>query len=201
MTDTDPARHSAPGPAQPSGAHQFGKLLLELGPLAVFFVANSQRGIFWGTGAFIVATVIALAVSWSLLGKVPMMPLVSGLFIVVFGGLTIWLQDDLFIKMKPTIVNGLFAAILFAGLAFGHSLLRHLFGEAFELREPGWRILTLRWACFFVVLALLNEIVWRNTSTETWISFKLFGILPLTIAFMIFQVGILKRYGVDRTET
>jgi intracellular septation protein len=184
---------------QGGGARGLVKLVLELGPLVVFFLVNGQRGIFWGTGAFIVATFAALAVSKALLGRIPTMPLVSGVFIAVFGGLTLWLHDELFIKMKPTIVNGLFAAILFGGLLLGHSLLRHLLGEAFHLTETGWRILTFRWACFFVVLAVLNEIVWRSASTEAWISFKLFAILPLTIVFMLFQVGLLKRHGIDRS--
>ena len=194
MTSTE---QTPPGGGQ-TGGQQIVKLLLELGPLVVFFLVNGQRGIFWGTGAFVIATVIALAASWVMMGRVPTMPLVSGVFIVVFGGLTLWLHDELFIKMKPTIVNGLFAAILFGGLACGHSLLRHLFGEAFSLSEPGWRILTFRWACFFVALAILNEVVWRNVSTEAWISFKLFAIMPLTIVFMLFQVGLLRRYGADR---
>ncbi len=176
-------------------ASQFLKLLLEMGPLGVFFLTNSYKGIFWGTGAFMVATVIALTASRALFGRVPVMPLVSGVFVMVFGGLTLLLQDELFIKMKPTIVNTLFASILFGGLLFGHSLLKLLFGEVFRLREPGWRLLTFRWACFFVGLALLNEIVWRSFSTDFWVSFKVFGIMPLTLAFAIAQVGLLKRYG------
>jgi intracellular septation protein len=176
-------------------ANQFLKLLLEMGPLGVFFLTNSYKGIFWGTGAFMVATVIALTASRALFGRVPVMPLVSGVFVMVFGGLTLLLQDELFIKMKPTIVNTLFASILFGGLLFGHSLLKLLFGEVFRLREPGWRLLTFRWACFFVGLALLNEIVWRSFSTDFWVSFKVFGIMPLTLAFAIAQVGLLKRYG------
>jgi intracellular septation protein len=176
-------------------ANQFLKLLLEMGPLGVFFLTNSYKGIFWGTGAFMVATIIALTASRALFGRVPVMPLVSGVFVMVFGGLTLLLQDELFIKMKPTIVNTLFASILFGGLLFGHSLLKLLFGEVFRLREPGWRLLTFRWACFFVGLALLNEIVWRSFSTDFWVSFKVFGIMPLTLAFAIAQVGLLKRYG------
>jgi intracellular septation protein len=176
-------------------ANQFLKLLLEMGPLGVFFLTNSYKGIFWGTGAFMVATVIALTASRALFGRVPVMPMVSGVFVMVFGGLTLLLQDELFIKMKPTIVNTLFASILFGGLLFGHSLLKLLFGEVFRLREPGWRLLTFRWACFFVGLALLNEIVWRSFSTDFWVSFKVFGIMPLTLAFAIAQVGLLKRYG------
>lgn len=170
------------------------KLALELGPLVVFFIANSQRGIFFGTAVFMVATVISLAASRWLLGRIPVMPLVSGVFIVIFGALTLWLNDDLFIKMKPTIVNSLFAAILFGGLAFGRPLLRHLFGDVFRLTETGWKQLTFRWACFFVLLALLNEIIWRLFSTDTWVAFKLFCIMPLTVAFAISQIGLIRRH-------
>jgi len=175
-------------------SQQLFKLALEAGPLVVFFLANSYKGIFWGTGVFMVATAAALVTSRLLFGRIPVMPLVSGVFVLVFGGLTLLLQDDLFIKMKPTIVNGLFAGILFGGLALGQPLFKVLFGEVFQLREPGWRILTFRWACFFVCLALLNEIVWRSFSTDFWVSFKVFGIMPLTLAFALAQVGLLKRY-------
>jgi intracellular septation protein len=174
---------------------QLLKLLLEVGPLGVFFLINSYKGIFWGTGAFMVATVIALTTSRALFGRIPIMPMVSGAFVMVFGGLTLMLHDALFIKMKPTIVNTLFAGILFGGLMYGQSLLKVLFGEVFRLREPGWRILTFRWACFFVCLALLNEVVWRSFSTDFWVSFKVFGIMPLTLAFALSQIGLLKRYS------
>jgi intracellular septation protein len=132
-----------------------------------------------------------------LFGRLAIMPLVSGLFVVVFGGLTLYLQDDVFIKLKPTIVNTLFAAILFGGLAFNKSLLRHLFGEEFRLSDEGWRKLTFRWACFFVLLAVLNEIVWRTMSNDTWVAFKAFGILPLTLIFAISQIGLLKRFELN----
>jgi intracellular septation protein len=173
---------------------QLVKLLLEVGPLVVFFVVNTQAGIWWGTGCFVGATIIALVCSLMLVGRVPIMPLVSGTFVIVFGGLTLYLQDDLFIKIKPTIVNTLFASILFGGLAFGRSWLKYLFEDAFHLTDEGWRILTFRWACFFVLLAALNEVVWRNVPTDYWSGFKLFGILPLTIIFAISQIGLLKKY-------
>ena len=173
---------------------QLLKMLLELGPLVAFFMVNSVRGVFWGTGAFMVATIAALIASKLLFGRIPIMPLVSGFFVLIFGGLTLVLQDDLFIKMKPTIVNSLFAAILFGGLYYRHALLKHLFGEVFHLTEEGWRALTFRWACFFVVLAVVNEVVWRSFSTDFWISFKIWGIMPLTMAFAIAQIGLLKRF-------
>lgn len=178
-------------------ASQLLKLAVELGPLLIFFTVNAEAGIFWGTGSFVVATVISLLASRLLFGRIAIMPLISAVFVIVFGGLTIWLQDELFIKLKPTIVNGLFASILFGGLLTGQALLRHVFGEVFRLTDDGWRILTLRWAIFFVMLAVLNEIVWRNFSTDTWVSFKVFGIMPLTMLFGLAQIGVLTRHAAD----
>lgn len=174
--------------------NQFLKLLVELGPLAVFFVMNSRAGIFWGTGTFIVATVASLIASRILFGRVPTMPLISGVFVFIFGSLTLWLQDEMFIKLKPTIVNLIFATILFGGLFYGKSLLKYLFGDVFRLTEEGWRKLTLRWACFFVFLAALNELAWRTLSTDQWVTFKVFAIVPITMVFALCQVGLLKNY-------
>lgn len=193
MTQLDTKSDAQPHSSEPP----LLKFLLELGPLVVFFFVNARYGIFWGTGCFVVATVVSLVASRIMFGKIPVMPLVSGIFVIVFGTLTLWLQDELFIKLKPTIVNGIFASILFGGLFLGHSLLKHLFGEVFALTAEGWRKLTFRWACFFVFLALLNEVTWRLLSTEAWISFKLFGIMPITMIFAIAQVGLLKRYALE----
>lgn len=190
MTDTPPRA----GNDSTIDGRQLLKLAIELGPLAIFFIANAKGGIFWGTGAFMVATLVSLVASRALLGRIAVMPLVTGFFVMIFGGLTLWLQDDLFIKMKPTIVNALFAAILLGGLAAGHALLRHLFGEVFQLTDEGWRRLTFRWALFFCALAVLNEIVWRNFSTDTWVTFKVFGIMPLTMVFAVAQIGLLRAY-------
>ncbi|WP_045834724.1 septation protein A [Hyphomicrobium sp. 99] len=173
---------------------QLIKLLVELGPLVVFFIGNSRFGIFAGTGAFMVATVISLVASRILLGRIATMPLVTGVFVLVFGGLTLWLQDDHFIKIKPTIVNGLFAAILIAGLLSGRLFLKIVFGDVMRLSEEGWRILTLRWALFFVFLAILNEVMWRFFSTDTWVAFKVFGIMPITFLFALAQIGLLKKH-------
>lgn len=173
---------------------QLIKLVVELGPLIVFFIVNSRFGIFAGTGAFMVATVIALGASRALLGRIATMPLVTGVFVLVFGGLTLWLQDDHFIKIKPTIVNGLFAAILIAGLVSGRLFLKIVFGDVMRLSEEGWRILTLRWALFFVFLSILNEVMWRFFSTDTWVAFKVFGIMPITFVFALAQIGLLKKY-------
>lgn len=183
--------------AQESGSQQLLKFIVELGPLVVFFLVNARAGIFWGTGCFIAATLVSLAASRILFGRVPVMPLVSAVVVVVFGGLTLWLQDDLFIKLKPTIVNSIFAAILFGGLLFGHSLLRYLFGDVFQLNEQGWKKLTFRWACFFVFLALLNEAAWRYLTTDQWVSFKVFAIMPITMVFAISQVGLLQRHALN----
>lgn len=180
------------------------KLLVELGPLVLFFMVNwlagknlsdPKQAIFWATGSFMVATVFALIASKYLFGKVAAMPLVTGVFVIVFGGLTLYLQDDHFIKMKPTIVNTIFAGILFVGLMMDRMFLKTVFGDVMRLTEPGWRKLTIRWAIFFAVLAVLNEVVWRTFSTDTWVTFKVFGIMPLTMIFAMAQIGILKKYA------
>ena len=171
-------------------------LAVEVGPLVVFFIVNARAGIFWGTGVFMVATIVSLIASRFMFGRIPVMPLISGACVIVFGGLTLWLQDDHFIKIKPTIVNALFAVALFGGLLAGHSLLKVVFGEVFRLNEDGWRKLTLRWACFFTFLAVLNEVVWRTVSTDTWVSFKVFAIMPLTMVFALSQIGLLKAHEI-----
>lgn len=172
------------------------KLVLELGPLVIFFLANNRYEIFTATGAFMVATVISLIASRLLLKKIPIMPLVTGAFVLVFGALTLYLQDDIFIKMKPTIVNILFAGALGGGLYFGRSLMKMLLGDVMHLQDEGWRKLTTRWVWFFLTLAVLNEIVWRNFSTDSWVAFKTFGIMPLTFLFMMAQIGLLQKYQI-----
>ncbi len=179
---------------------QIWKLVLEAGPLVVFFVANSYYDIFFATGAFMVATVLSLTASKVKFGRIPIMPLVSGVFILVFGALTLSLEDDFFIKIKPTVVNLMFATILFGGLLAGHSLLRHLFGEVFNLSDKGWRLLTFRWACFFVFLAVLNEFIWRNFSTDFWAAFKLMGVMPITMIFAIAQLGLIQKYDATQPD-
>ena len=169
------------------------KLVLDLGPLLVFFAANSRFGIFGATGAFMAAIVIALAVSYALTRHLPIMPLVTAIVVVVFGGLTLVLHDELFIKVKPTIIYVLFGGVLLGGLAFGRSLLGIVFDSVFHLTPEGWRKLTLRWALFFLALALLNEIVWRTQTTDVWVSFKVFGVVPLTFLFAALQYPLLHK--------
>jgi len=177
--------------------NQFLKLALEMGPLIIFFVVNSRAGIFAGTGAFMAATVIALGVSYWLMRTVPIMPLVTAGFVLIFGGLTLWLADDLFIKLKPTIINLLFAAILFFGLMTKRLFIKLILEGAFQLTDRGWRIITSAWIGFFIFLAALNEIVWRNTTTDFWVSFKVFGVMPLTLVFSFAMIPIVMRHTLN----
>jgi intracellular septation protein len=195
MTDeTLPGAPPADTAAAPS---PLKKLLIEAGPLVAFFVANAKFGIYVATGVLMVALVASLAASWRMERKLPVMPLVTAVFALVFGGLTLALRDETFIKLKPTIVNLLFASALFAGLLAGRPLLKVVLGEALRLDETGWRILTLRWALYFVLLAAINEVVWRNFSNDTWVSFKVFGIMPLTILFTMTQLPLIKRHMLE----
>ena len=191
------------------------KLALDLGPLLLFFFANSRpalfeplirpiipaavatgerAGIFVATAVFMVAILVALAVSYAMTRRLPMMALISAVVVVVFGGLTLVLQDELFIKLKPTIIYLLFAGTLFGGILFRKPLLAMVFDQMFNLTDEGWRKLTVRWASFFLLLAALNEIVWRTQSTDTWVTFKVFGVMPLTFAFAMLQLPMLKKY-------
>lgn len=176
------------------------KLLIELGPLLIFFGVNAAYGIFAGTGAFMIATVVSLGLAWWLYHKIAVMPLVSAVIVLAFGGLTIYLQDETFIKLKPTIVYTMFAVLLIGGLATQKPVLALLFGPVFNLTDEGWRKLTLRWAVFFVLMAILNEFVWRNFPTDTWVSFKAFGFLPITFLFAMAQVPLMQRYGLPEDK-
>ncbi len=186
---------SAPGAPQPSGGAALVRLVIEAGPLAVFFIANARAGIYWGTGLFMVAITLSLIVSLVRERRIPAMPMVTAVVVLVFGSLTLYLHDDTFIKLKPTIVNSLFAAFIFVGLAIGRNFVRVVLGPAFQLTDEGWRVLAIRWGAFFVVLAIVNEVVWRNFSTDVWVDFKVFGIMPLTFAFSLAQVPLLTRHG------
>jgi intracellular septation protein len=169
------------------------KLAIEIGPLVVFFIANGKFGLMTATAAFMVATAIALPLAWYFERRLPVMPLVSGVFVLGFGGLTLALDNEMFIKLKPTIVNLLFAAILAGGLVLRLKLMQKLFGTVLKLTDDGWRVLTIRWVLFFVLLAALNELVWRTQTTDFWIQFKLFGIMPLTLVFSMLQLPLITR--------
>ncbi|MEO0543478.1 MAG: septation protein A [Pseudomonadota bacterium] len=192
------------------------KLALEFGPLISFFFANARGEwlverfpifeslggpIFVATAVFMVATTIALTLSWILTRTIPRMPLISGIFVMVFGALTLWLQNDLFIKVKPTIVNTLFGTMLLvAWFGFKTSLLKYVFDAAFQIDEEGWAKLTVRWGLFFFFLAVLNEVVWRNFSTDFWVAFKVWGTMPITIAFTLAQVPLLMRHSTEEDD-
>lgn len=189
------------------------KFALEIGPLLVFFFGN-LRGewllqtfpalsvlggpLLVATGLFMAATVLSLIVSKIVFKHLPVMPFVSGIVVLIFGGLSIWLQDEIFIKMKPTIVNTLFGVSLLVGLMFGKSLLGYVFNAAFQLTEEGWRKLTLRWGIFFLFLAVLNEMVWRNFSDAVWVNFKVWGTMPITIAFTLAQMPLIMKHSLDQ---
>jgi intracellular septation protein len=173
----------------------FVKIALDLGPLVLFFFANSRFGIFTATATFMVAVLAALAASYVLTRRLPIMPVVTAIIVLVFGGLTLILHNDTFIKIKPTIIYALFGAVLLGGLLFGKTLLGVVFDSLFHLTEEGWRKLTVRWALFFFVLAVLNEIVRRNTSTNVWVDFKVFGVMPLTLVFGALQYPLLQKYA------
>jgi intracellular septation protein len=180
--------------------HPLLKLALDLGPLVLFFLANSRYGIFVATATFMVAVLAALAASYVLTRQLPIMPVVTAIIVLVFGGLTLILHNDLFIKIKPTILYALFGGVLLGGLLFGKSFLGIVFDSLFHLTDEGWRKLTLRWALFFFALAVLNELVWRNASTDIWVDFKVFGVLPLTFLFGALQYPLLRKYAVEPAE-
>jgi intracellular septation protein len=161
----------------------------------LFFFANSRFGIFTATATFMVAVLAALAASYVLTRRLPIKPVVTAIIVLIFGGLTLFLHNDTFIKIKPTIIYALFGAVLLGGLLFGKTLLGVVFDSLFHLTEEGWRKLTVRWALFFFVLAVLNEIVWRSTSTNIWVDFKVFGVMPLTLLFGALQYPLLQKYA------
>lgn len=186
--------------SKPAELNPFLKLALDLGPLLLFFFVNMRWGIYAATGAFMGATIISLIVTYVLVRRIAVMPLVSAIVVMVFGGLTIWLQNDTFIKVKPTIIYTLFAVLLLGGLAFGKSLIAYVLDSVFQLDEEGWKKLTLRWGLFFVVMAVVNEAVWRNVTTDQWVAFKTFGFLPLTVIFAIAQTRLMMRHSLEKKE-
>ena len=173
------------------------KLLIDIGPLAVFFIFYTRSGLQASILPFMVATVIAVLFSYILEKKIPIMPTVGAGIVLLFGGLTIYFDNDVFFKMKPTIINILFAIILYGGILINKPLLKYLLGAALKLEEAGWKILTQRWIGFFIALAVLNEIVWRTQSTDVWVNFKVFGILPITFIFTMTQFPLIKKYQIE----
>jgi intracellular septation protein len=176
------------------------KLVLELGPLALFFVAYSRLGLFGATGVMMGSVVVTLGVSYALLRRIPIMPLVTAIIVVIFGSLTFFFHDETFIKMKPTALYLLFGGALLGGLAIGRPLLPILFDGALNVTAEGWRKLTWRWAFFFLALAVLNEIVWRTQTTSVWVGFKTFGIMPLTLLFALAQAPLVMRHEAKDDE-
>ncbi len=201
---------------------QLIKLLLELGPLAVFFIATNfsegwlatnptlsawfSKPIIFATALFMLAMVVSLSLSWLLLHRVALMPLVTGVVVLIFGALTLYFQDPIFIKIKPTIVNCLFGGTLLGGLLFGQSLLKYVFGDVYKLKPEGWQKLTVRWGLFFFFLAVLNELAWRggasfiadaNAADKFYAAFKLWGVMPITIVFSMLQMPLLSKYAPD----
>jgi intracellular septation protein len=177
--------------------HPLFKFATEVGPLVVFFAANAKFHLFVATGAFMVAIVVAMIASYVVTRHVPLMSLVTGIVVLIFGTLTLVLHDETFIKVQPTIIYSLFALVLGGGLLFGRSFLAVAFDQMFNLTPQGWRILTWRWALFFAAMAILNEVIWRTQSTDFWVNFKLFGVTPLSMAFAVSQMSLIKRHHLE----
>ncbi len=180
-----------------SAPHPLFKLATELGPLVIFFATNAKFGLFVATGAFMVAIVAAIVASYVVVRHVPLMAIVTAFIVLVFGGLTLFFHDEMFIKVKPTIIYSLFAATLGIGLLFGRSFIAVMFDQMFNLTPAGWRILTIRWTIFFALMAVLNEIIWRTQSTDFWVTFKAFGVIPITAIFAMAQTSLIRRYHLE----
>jgi intracellular septation protein len=176
------------------------KSLVDIGPLLVFFVVFKLAGIVYATGALLVATLLAVSVTYVMLKKVPLMPLISALVVGFFGGLTIISGDETFIKIKPTLINLIFAAILIVGAIRGKGLLKNVMDGALQMSEEAWVKLSVRWAVFFIILAVSNEFVWRNYPTDIWVQFKVFGLLSATAVFMLTQMPFIKKNMIEEEK-
>ena len=199
MTETDATGTTAP--ARRKALNPIVKLLLELGPLALFFAAFSRFDIYVATGVLMASVLVTLAVSYVVLRRIPIMPLVTAVIVLIFGSLTLVFHDETLIKIKPTALYLLFAAALFTGLALKKPILKILFDGALQVDEEGWRLLTWRWAWFFIALAVLNECVWRTQTTDLWVKFKTFGFMPLTILFALAQARLIMKHETKEPDT
>ena len=176
---------------------QMRRLALDLGPLLIFFAGFKYLGIYGATAVFMVAVFVALGLDYVLEKRLSPMPLFTAILVLIFGGLTLYLKNDIFIKMKPTVLYAFFGATLLGGLGFNRLFIKYVFAQAFELTETGWRQLTWRWGLFFVALAAANEFVWRHSSTATWVSFKVWGIVPLIFLFALSQTPFIMKHHVE----
>jgi intracellular septation protein len=170
------------------------RLALDLGPLLVFFAAYQMAGIFGATGAFMIASLISLGVGYAIERRISPVPLFTAILVLIFGGLTLYLKNGTFIKMKPTVLYAFFGLTLLGGLAFGRLFIKYVFETAFQLNEIGWRKLTWRWGIFFLALAVLNEVIWRSMAEATWVKFKVFGIIPLIMVFALAQMPLVLKH-------
>ena len=173
------------------------KILIDIGPLAIFFIFYSRGNLQSAILPLMIATIIAVLISYIIEKKIPIMPTVSAGIILLFGGLTIYFDNEIFFKMKPTIINIVFACVLYGGEFYNKPLLKFLLGGTLKLQNKGWSLLTKRWIGFFIALAILNEIVWRTQSTDMWVNFKVFGILPITFIFTMTQFSLIKKYQIE----
>jgi intracellular septation protein len=176
---------------------QYIRLLSDLGPLILFFATFELFGIYAATAVFMAAVLAALALGYWRERRLMPMPLFTAVLVVIFGGLTLYLQDATFIKMKPTVLYAFFGVVLIGGLRFNRLFIKYVFEQAFDLSDEGWRKLTWRWGLFFLALAVLNEAVWRNFSTAIWVDFKVFGIMPLIFLFALAQTPLVLRHQVE----
>jgi intracellular septation protein len=176
------------------------KFVTDIGPLVIFFLFyyNNDKNLKIAIPPLIVATIIAVLIVWILEKKIPMIPLLSGILISLFGGLTIYFDNPVFLYMKPTIINILFGLALFFGRFFTKEpVLKKILGKSMPLSDLGWKILNNRWMYFFFGLAILNELVWRTQSEEFWVNFKVWGLLPITFIFTAFQIGLINKYKLN----
>ena len=173
------------------------KMALDLGPLLIFFAANAVSGIFTATAVFMAAITLSIALGIAIERKVSPIPLLTFALVLIFGGLTLWLSNEIFIKIKPTILYTMFAAVLVGGLGFNRLFIKYLLGQTLQLADPAWRVLTWRWSVFFLALAIMNEFVWRNTSTDTWVAFKVWGVFPMTLLFALSQTPFIARHQIE----